>query len=169
MIPTFRMKMHICLTLSAVIYSRGNCRKQNLCLWAAKSSCILRKVLSISSSEGTFYASFVSSEKKSGLHLSINIILVCILLLFSASGSNIFTRTPNTLSSFSSIVIPPQSHPYTSILRMGTSERHKGAQLRITTIFLSREVMHNVLQQLNNMMTVMSPTPDSWGNPTYTQ
>ena len=31
------------------------------------------------------------------------------------------------------------------------------------------EVMHNVQQQLNNMMSVMSPTPASWGKPTYTQ
>ena len=31
------------------------------------------------------------------------------------------------------------------------------------------EVMHNVQQQLNNMMAVTSPTPASWGKPTYTQ
>ena len=41
-------------------------------------------------------------------------------------------RTPNTLSYFS-----PHRHPtpYTLIPRMGTSERHKGAQLRMTIIF----------------------------------
>ena len=52
--------------------------------------------------------------------------------------------------------------------RMGTSEQHKGAQLRMNNIFLW-EVMHNVQQQLNNMVAVMSPAPGSWGKPTYTQ
>ena len=41
----------------------------------------------------------------------------------------------------------------------------------VFAVFLSifTEVMHNVQQQLNNMMSVMSSTPASWGKPTYTQ
>ena len=31
------------------------------------------------------------------------------------------------------------------------------------------EVIHNLQQQLNNMMAAMSPTPASWGKQTYTQ
>ena len=38
---------------------------------------------------------------------------------------------------FPRIVIPPQSH--TSIPRMGTSERHKGAQLRTTIFFMGSD------------------------------
>ena len=73
--------------------------------------------------------------------------------------------------SFSRIVISPQSGtPHLNIPRMGTSEQHKGAQLRMTIIFFyGRKVTHNVQQQLNNMMAVMSPTLASWGKPTYTQ
>ena len=73
-----------------------------------------------------------------------------IILLFLASSSHL------------------NQTPHTSITRMGTSERHKGAQVRMTIFFLW-QVMHNVQQQLNNMMSVKSPTPASWGKPTYTQ
>ena len=73
-----------------------------------------------------------------------------IILLFPASSSHL------------------NPTPHTSIPRMGTTERHKGAQLQMTIFFLW-EVMHNVQRQLNNMMSVMSPTPASWGKPTYTQ
>ena len=52
-----------------------------------------------------------------------------------SSSSNICTRTPNTLSNFSPLR-HPTSIPHSSIPRMGTSERHKGAQLRMTIIFL---------------------------------
>ena len=47
---------------------------------------------------------------------------------------------------------------------MDSSEWHKGAQLRMIIIFFLLEVMHNVQQQSNNMMAVMSPTPASWAN-----
>ena len=70
---------------------------------------------------------------------------------------------------FPRIVIPPQSHtPH-----LNTQDRNQRTTQRGTTandhnIFLWG-VMHNVKQQLNNMMSVMSPTPASWGKPTYTQ
>ena len=65
------------------------------------------------------------------------------------------------------IVIQPQSHTphlntqdgYQRTTQMGTTANDHN-------IFLW-EVMHNVQQQLNNMMAVMSPTPASWGEPTY--
>ena len=61
--------------------------------------------------------------------------------------------------------IPPQ--------HLNTRDRYQRTTQRGTTandhnIFLW-EVMHNVQQQLNNMMSVMSITPASWGKPTYTQ
>ena len=69
---------------------------------------------------------------------------------------------------FPSIVIPPQSHtPHLNT--------HDGYQLMTQRgtaandhIFLW-EAMHNVQQQLNNTMAVMSPTPASWDKSTYTQ
>ena len=69
---------------------------------------------------------------------------------------------------FPRIVIPPQSHtPH-----LNTQDEYQRTTHRGTTandhIFLW-EVMHNVQQQLNNMMGVMSPTPASWGKPTYNQ
>ena len=69
---------------------------------------------------------------------------------------------------FHRIIIPPQSHtPH-----LNTKDGYQQMTQRGTTvndhIFLW-EVMHNVQQQLNNMMSVMSPTPASWGKPTYTQ
>ena len=77
--------------------------------------------------------------------------------------------TPQThYPTFHRIVIPPQSHtPH-----LNTLDAYQRTTQRGTTandhIFLW-EVMHNVQQQLNSMMSVMSPTPASWGKPTYTQ
>ena len=69
---------------------------------------------------------------------------------------------------FPSIVIPPQSHT----THLNTQDRYQRTTQRGTTandhIFLW-EVIQNVQQQLNNMISVMSPTPASWGKPTYTQ
>ena len=69
---------------------------------------------------------------------------------------------------FPRIVIPLQSHtPY-----LNTQDGYQQTTQTGTTandhIFLW-EVMHNVQHQLNNMMSVMSPTPASCGKPTYTQ
>ena len=57
------------------------------------------------------------------------------------------------------LVFPASSSHLNPTPRMGTSERHKGAQLRMTIILFLWEVMHNVQQQLNNMMAAMSPNP----------
>ena len=73
--------------------------------------------------------------------------------LIPSASSNIRTRTTNTLSYFSRNRHPPQ---------------YPGWIPANDHIFLW-EVMHNVQQQLNNMMSVMSTTPASWGKPTYTQ
>ena len=72
-------------------------------------------------------------------------------------------------TAFPCIIIPPQSHT----LHHNTQDGYQRTTQRGTTendhnTFLW-EVMHNVQQQLNNMMAVMSPTPASWGKPTYTQ
>ena len=86
-----------------------------------------------------------------------------------SSSSNICTRTTNTLSYFSPHCHPisfPHPTPEYPVGYQRTTQR--GTTANDHNIFLS-EVMHNVQQQLNNMMAVMSPTQTSWGKPTYTQ
>ena len=67
------------------------------------------------------------------------------------------------------IVIPPQPHTPHLNTRDGHQGRHKGAQSANDHNIFLWEVMHNVQQQSNNVMAVMSPTPDFRGKPTYTQ
>ena len=70
---------------------------------------------------------------------------------------------------FPRIVIPPQSHiPHLNPQDGYQRTTQRGTTANYHNIFLW-EVMHNVQQQLNNMMAVMSPTPASWGKQTYTQ
>ena len=79
------------------------------------------------------------------------------------------TLAPQThYPTFPHIIIPPQSNsPHRN-----TQDGYQQTTQRGTTandhIFLW-EVMHNVQQQLNNMMSVKRPIPASWGKPTYTQ
>ena len=84
-----------------------------------------------------------------------------------SSSSNFCAHTPNTLSYFS-----PHCHP-TSIPHLNTQDWYQRVTQRGTTVndhnISLWEVMHDVQQQLNNMMAVMSPPPASWGKPTYTQ
>ena len=67
------------------------------------------------------------------------------------------------------IVITPQPHtPHLHSQDRYQQTTQRGTTVNNHNIFLL-EVMHNVQQQLNNMMAVMSPTSASWGKPTYTQ
>ena len=69
---------------------------------------------------------------------------------------------------FPRIVIQPQSHtPHLDTQDGYQQKTQRGTTANDLNIFL-REVMHNVQQQLNNMMAVMNPAPASWGKPTYT-
>ena len=80
------------------------------------------------------------------------------------------TLAPQThYLTFSRIVIQPQSYtPHLNPQDGYQRTTQKGTTGNDHSIFLW-EVMPNVQQQLNNMMAVMSPTPASWGKPTYTQ
>ena len=61
-----------------------------------------------------------------------------------------------------SVIIPPQSHtPHFNTKDGRQRTTQGGTAANDHTIFLW-EVMHNVQQQLNDMMSVMSSTPASW-------
>ena len=79
-----------------------------------------------------------------------------------STASNICTRTPNTLSFFF-LQRHPTSIPHPIPQYPGWVQRttQMGTTANDHNIFFW-QVMHNVQQQLNNMMAVMSPTPDSW-------
>ena len=78
--------------------------------------------------------------------------------------------TPQTnYPSFSHIVISPQSHTTHLNTHDGYQQTTQGRPTANDHNIFLWEVMHNVQQQLNNMMTVMSPAPAWYGKPTYTQ
>ena len=71
--------------------------------------------------------------------------------------------------SFSPIFIPPQSHtPHLNTQDGYQRTTQRGTTANDHNIFLW-DVMHNVQQQLNNMMAVMSPATASWGKLIYTK
>ena len=50
---------------------------------------------------------------------------------------------------------------------MGTSERHKGAQLRMTLFFMGSDAQCTTTIEQHDVGD--ESTPASWGKPTYTQ